>query len=94
LQVVVATPGRLLSLCGETPASTLARQQKDKVLINMQQEDPSLNLPPVLSLRYDEVDGVDDDDYDEDKPAWPTWAVGVLFRGARCIQIASSASVR
>jgi hypothetical protein len=25
--------------------------------------------------------------YDEDEPVWPTWAVGTLFRGARCIHI-------
>jgi len=24
------------------------------------------------------------DDHDDNKPAWPTWAVGALFRGARC----------
>ena len=26
-----------------------------------------------------------DDNADDDKPVWPTWAVGALFRGARCI---------
>ena len=29
----------------------------------------------------------DDDDDDDKKPVWPTWAVGALFRGARCIHI-------
>ena len=27
------------------------------------------------------------DDDDENKPVWPTWAVGALFRVARCIQL-------
>jgi hypothetical protein len=29
----------------------------------------------------------DDDDDDDNTPVWPTWAVGTLFRGARCIHI-------
>jgi hypothetical protein len=29
----------------------------------------------------------DGDDDDDNKPVWPTWAVGTLFRGARPIRI-------
>jgi hypothetical protein len=30
---------------------------------------------------------LDDDDDDDNEPVWPTWAVGALFRGVRCIHI-------
>jgi hypothetical protein len=29
----------------------------------------------------------DEKDDDDNKPVWPTWAVGALFRGARCVHI-------
>ena len=54
-EVVVATPGRLLSLCGETPASTKARQNRhltmEDALARAQLDQEDSSLPPVLSLR-------------------------------------------
>jgi hypothetical protein len=39
----------------------------------------------IFTLRTRPILSYDDDD--DDKPVWPTWAVGALFRGARRIHI-------
>jgi hypothetical protein len=39
------------------------------------------DIPPGIIV----YDGDDDDEYK--KLVWPTWPVGALFRGAKCIQI-------
>jgi hypothetical protein len=36
---------------------------------------------------YDDDDDDDDEDEDVDRPVCPTWAVGTLFKKARCIDI-------
>jgi hypothetical protein len=41
---------------------------------------------PSLGVRVVLPSTAHDDDADN-KPVWPTWAVGALFRGARCIHI-------
>lgn len=55
--LVVATPGRLLSLCGETPASTRMRQkQNDETCTDGDQLIASLCLTSVSLLILDEAD--------------------------------------
>jgi hypothetical protein len=55
-QLMVATPGRLLSLCGETPASSRARQAAGAKPPDTEGEEPACSLAAVALLVLDEAD--------------------------------------
>jgi hypothetical protein len=38
----------------------------------------------MITSLFRQLQGLDDDD---NKPVWPTWAVGFLFRGARRVHV-------
>eukprot|EP00039_Didymoeca_costata_P012896 m.188373 g.188373 ORF g.188373 m.188373 type:complete len:550 (+) comp15616_c0_seq6:56-1705(+) len=62
--IVIATPGRLLSLCGKIPASTLARRQQQHT--DSEAPDRVCDLSNVVMLIFDEADRLLDLGFEED----------------------------
>ncbi len=68
-QLLVATPGRLLSLCGETPASSRARQAAGSAPPKTADEPAACRLSRVALLVLDEADRLLEMGFEEDLAA-------------------------